>query len=128
MINADLVAAETRDAVAAYRELQRTHFEQDAWEERYRARPALWSGRPNPQLVAEAAALAPGRALDVGSGEGADAIWLAERGWRVTGTDISTVALARAAEHARAAGAEPAERITWLHADMRTTPPPESGS
>ncbi|WP_042364774.1 methyltransferase domain-containing protein [Streptacidiphilus neutrinimicus] len=123
MINADLVAADTRDAVEAYRELQRTHFEQDAWEERYRSRPTLWSGHPNPQLVTEAASLAPGRALDVGSGEGADAIWLAARGWRVTGTDISTVALDRAAEHARAAGAEIAERITWSHADLREAPP-----
>jgi thioredoxin reductase/SAM-dependent methyltransferase len=123
MINADLVAADTRDAVEAYRELQLTHFEQDAWEERYRSRPTLWSGRPNPQLVAEVSSLAPGRALDVGSGEGADAIWLAARGWQVTGTDISTVALSRAAEHARAAGAEIADRITWSHVDLREEPP-----
>ncbi|WP_042421504.1 bifunctional NAD(P)/FAD-dependent oxidoreductase/class I SAM-dependent methyltransferase [Streptacidiphilus anmyonensis] len=123
MINADLVAADTRDAVEAYRELQLTHFEQDAWEERYRSRPTLWSGNPNPQLVAEAASLTPGRALDVGSGEGADAIWLAARGWQVTGTDIATVALDRAAEHARAAGPQIAERITWSHADLRENPP-----
>ncbi|WP_042383519.1 FAD-dependent oxidoreductase [Streptacidiphilus melanogenes] len=127
MINADLVAADTRDAVEAYRELQRTHFEQDAWEDRYRSRPTLWSGNPNPQLVAEAASLAPGRALDVGSGEGADAIWLAARGWQVTGTDISTVALARAAEHARAAGGQIADRITWSHADLRDAPPANGG-
>ncbi|MEZ0077155.1 FAD-dependent oxidoreductase [Planotetraspora sp. GP83] len=124
-INADLVAEDTRDAVDAYRHQARTMFEQDAWEERYSARPALWSGRPNPQLVAEAAELAPGRALDVGSGEGADAIWLAERGWTVTAVDISTTALERAAAHAAAAGAQVASRITWTHADLRDQPPAE---
>jgi len=124
-INMDLVAEETRDAVESYRHQVRTIFEQEGWEERYRARPAIWSGRPNPQLVAEAADLAPGRALDVGSGEGADAIWLAERGWQVTGVDISTVALGRAAAHAEAAGAEVAGRIEWVHADLREQPPAE---
>ncbi|WP_460916815.1 methyltransferase domain-containing protein [Plantactinospora veratri] len=124
-INADLVAEETREAVESYRHQVHTIFEQEGWEERYRARPAIWSGRPNPQLVAEAAGLAPGRALDVGSGEGADAIWLAERGWQVTGVDISTVALGRAAEHAEAAGAEVAARIEWRHADLREQPPAE---
>jgi thioredoxin reductase/2-polyprenyl-3-methyl-5-hydroxy-6-metoxy-1,4-benzoquinol methylase len=124
-INADLVAEETRDAVDAYRHRVRTMFEEAAWEERYRARPAVWSGRPNPQLVAEAAELTPGRALDVGSGEGADAVWLAERGWRVTGVDISTTALERAAAHAATAGAEIADRIDWWHTDLRDEAPAE---
>ncbi|MFC4534221.1 FAD-dependent oxidoreductase [Sphaerisporangium dianthi] len=124
-INADLVAEDTRDAVDAYRHLVSTMFEEDAWEERYRARPALWSGRPNPQLVAEAVGLTPGRALDVGSGEGADAVWLAERGWRVTAVDISTVALRRAAGHAAATGAHVAGRIEWTHADLRGHEPAE---
>mgnify|MGYP003784112469 CR=1 FL=1 len=52
----------------------------------------MWSGRPNGRLVAEVADLPPGRALDVGSGEGADAIWLARRGWTVTAVEISDVA------------------------------------
>jgi len=94
-------------------------LEQDAWEDRYRAQTSLWSGRPNAQLVAEAADLPPGRALDVGCGEGADAIWLAERGWQVTAVDIATVALERAAAH----GAHVADRITWTHADLRVTSP-----
>lgn len=99
----------------------------DFWNERYASAPAIWSGRPNPQLVAEAAALAPGRALDVGSGEGADAIWLAQRGWTVTAVDISTVALERAQEHARQAGDDVAGRITWQQADITAwTPPPSS--
>nr|WP_030491471.1 bifunctional NAD(P)/FAD-dependent oxidoreductase/class I SAM-dependent methyltransferase [Micromonospora chokoriensis] len=120
-INADLIAADTRDAVAAYRQLVATTFEEPAWEERYQARPSVWSGRPNPQLVAEVADLTPGRALDVGSGEGADAVWLAERGWRVTAVDISTTALDRAAAHAESAGV--ADRIEFLHADLRDKPP-----
>jgi SAM-dependent methyltransferase len=88
------------------------------WDERYDSSPALWSGQPNPQLVAEAADLVPGAALDVGCGEGADAIWLAERGWRVTAVDWSAVALQRGADHAQQAGAEVAQRISWLHADL----------
>jgi thioredoxin reductase/2-polyprenyl-3-methyl-5-hydroxy-6-metoxy-1,4-benzoquinol methylase len=124
-INADLVAEETRDAVDAYRHRVRTMFEEAAWEERYSAKPAVWSGRPNPQLVAEAAELTPGRALDVGCGEGADAVWLAERGWQVTAVDISATALERAAVHAAAAGAQLAGRIDWKHADLRDQPPAE---
>ncbi|GGM40862.1 class I SAM-dependent methyltransferase [Dactylosporangium sucinum] len=89
-------------------------FTEDYWEQRYRSRGALWSGRPNAHLVSDVAGLEPGAALDVGCGEGADAIWLARRGWRVTGADISPTALERAAEHARAAGVE----ATWVRADV----------
>ena len=96
------------------------------WDERYRASRALWSGQPNPQLVSEAADLPPGAALDAGCGEGADAIWLAGRGWRVTAVDLSTVALERAAANARRAGTEVAERITWLPADLIGWTPPAS--
>ena len=91
---------------------------QAEWDERYRSASRIWSGEPNPHLVAQAAGLTPGTALDVGSGEGADAIWLAEAGWRVTALDISTVALGRAAAHAAEAGPEVAARITWRHADV----------
>ncbi|WP_327413955.1 class I SAM-dependent methyltransferase [Streptomyces sp. NBC_01233] len=74
------------------------------WDERYSESARIWSGNPNAALVREVQDLSPGRALDLGCGEGADAVWLARRGWRVTGTDISTVALGRAAEHAAEAG------------------------
>lgn len=94
------------------------------WDERYRSRTMLWSGRPNPSLVAEAADLAPGRALDIGCGEGGDAIWLAERGWEVTAVDISAVALARAAGHAAEAAPEASRRIDWLEADLLDWTPP----
>jgi SAM-dependent methyltransferase len=88
------------------------------WDQRYRSSSTLWSGEANPQLVTEASDLAPGSALDVGCGEGADAIWLAERGWWVTAVDVSSVALERGAAHARNVSAEVAERITWLHSDL----------
>jgi SAM-dependent methyltransferase len=118
MINADLAEEDVRVAVA-HRSGLLAMFEQDSWEERYAERPAVWSGRPNPQLVAEAAGLVAGRALDIGSGEGADAIWLAEQGWSVTGLDFSRVALDRAASHAAAAGPAVAGRTTWRQADLR---------
>jgi SAM-dependent methyltransferase len=61
--------------------------------------------------------------LDVGSGEGADATWLATRGWQVTGIDLSTVALERAAQLAARAGQDIAERITWEQADVLSWDP-----
>ena len=70
------------------------------WDARYAEREQIWSGRPNVALVAEIGRIAPGRALDVGCGEGADAIWLAQQGWQVVGVDVSQVALDRAARHA----------------------------
>ena len=100
-------------------------FDQEWFEERYRSAPALWSGQPNPQLVADVAELAPGTALDAGSGEGADAIWLAERGWTVTAVDFSTTALERAAAHAAQRGESVSARIDWRHADLTTWTPPE---
>jgi SAM-dependent methyltransferase len=98
-------------------------FSQEFWDDRYRSAGQLWSGEPNPQLVAQAASLPPGGALDVGCGEGADAIWLARRGWTVTGVDISAVALDRAADHAAACGDEIARRISWRRADLRSWEP-----
>ncbi|GHH15166.1 class I SAM-dependent methyltransferase [Streptomyces lanatus] len=83
----------------------------DFWEARYRDGGRLWSGRPNSLLVREVSDLPPGRALDLGCGEGADAVWLASRGWRVTGVDISHTALERAALHAAEAGV--GDRTVW---------------
>ena len=88
--------------------------ERAEWDERYTERERLWSGRPNGALVAEVAGLPPGRALDVGCGEGADAVWLAGRGWDVTALDVSGVALERAAEHARDAGVT----VHWIHGGL----------
>jgi protein-L-isoaspartate O-methyltransferase len=98
---------------------QAPHGEQ-AWDERYRSTPEIWSGNPNAALVAEAAALRPGTALDAGAGEGGDACWLAARGWKVTAADISAVAIERAAKRASELGLA----ISWLHADLAKAPAP----
>lgn len=97
-------------------------FTAEYWDDRYAATDRHWSGNPNAQLVAQVAELAPGRALDVGCGEGADAVWLAEQGWAVTAVDVSQVALERGARHAaeRAVG----ERITWRQIDAFEWAPP----
>jgi SAM-dependent methyltransferase len=108
----------------AHRRHAELGFDEASWEERYRIAPTLWSGRANPQLVAEAAGLPPGRALDAGSGEGGDALWLAGRGWRVTAADFSTVALARAAAAAERLDPEVAGRVEWVHADLTRWEPP----
>ena len=88
------------------------------WDQRYQSSSNLWSGHVNTHLVTEVSDLSPGVALDVGCGEGADAIWLAEQGWQVTAVDVSSVALERGAVHALEVGADVAKRITWLHADL----------
>lgn len=88
----------------------------DMWDGMYRERARIWSGKPNPQLVAEVTGLKPGTALDLGSGEGGDALWLAAQGWTVTALDVSAVALERAAAHA--AETEYAGRITWQQQDL----------
>ena len=84
------------------------------WDERYGSEERVWSGQPNGTLVVEVEALSPGRALDVGCGEGADAIWLAHRGWRVTAVDVSRVAIDRASAAGDAAGVD----VTWVCTDV----------
>lgn len=84
------------------------------WDERYASAEQLWSGEPNPALVDAATSRSPGRAVDVGCGEGADAVWLAERGWEVAALDVSRVALERAARHAKDAGVS----VRWIHAGL----------
>lgn len=66
------------------------------WDDRYRTEELIWRAEPNRFLVEEVAGLPPGRALDLACGEGRNALWLAERGWSVTGVDFSGVALAKA--------------------------------
>ncbi len=105
------------------------------WDERYRTKARLWSGNPNPQLVREAGGLHPGKALELGCGEGADAIWLAQRGWAVTAVDVSAVALERAHSHelaelaresVHASNGEIGSRITWQLADLTQWQPEAS--
>ncbi len=93
----------------------------ELWDTRYSESEQIWSGRPNTVLAREAAALTPGTALDLGCGEGGDAVWLAGQGWRVTAVDVSRVALDRAAGHAAAAGV--GDRIDWQWHDLATSFP-----
>ena len=92
------------------------------WNRRYEAVDGLWSRDPNPLLVGFAGGLPPGRALDLGAGEGRNAVWLANRGWRVTALDVSEVALARAADRA----AEERVDVEWIVGDWREYDPPAS--
>ncbi|SFA80559.1 Thioredoxin reductase [Nocardioides alpinus] len=116
-INAELLTA---DATKAVRDRRDGFFERPAWEERYSG-DKVWSGRVNVQLAAEAPSLAPGRALDIGCGEGGDAIWLASQGWDVTAVDFADAALARTTLHAEEAGV--ADRIETRRIDVRTFEP-----
>ncbi|MCF8589021.1 class I SAM-dependent methyltransferase [Gordonia liuliyuniae] len=82
------------------------------WDELYSTSDRLWTTNVNPALVAEIDALEPGSALDIGSGEGADARWLTEKGWTVTAVDISQVAIDRAR------AADPEGSIAWHRLDV----------
>lgn len=112
-------------------------FDENFWDDRYNGSHAVWSGNPNPQLLAEmasfptkapegeaASAVRSGwpAALDVGCGEGADSIWLARRGWNVTAVDISRVALQKAEQHTKTL--ELTGSIAWEHHDLLEWPPP----
>ncbi len=94
-------------------------MERDVWDERYAGPELVWSGQPNKFVFDEVAGMAPGRALDLGTGEGRHAIWLASLGWQVTGVDFSQVALAKAAALASSQDLS----ITLLLADIRSYQP-----
>lgn len=96
-------------------------FSQATWDARYSESERIWSGNPNPRLVEQVTGLPPGDALDVGAGEGADAVWLATQGWQVTALDVSPVALSRAAAHAADAGV--GDRVTTLQHDLLSGSP-----
>ena len=91
------------------------------WDDMYRGRDQVWSGNPNHWLVDLAEDLTPGSALDLGCGEGADSIWLANNGWTVTAIDVSPTALERTRLHATDAGVT--ARIEIEHHDLSDTFP-----
>jgi SAM-dependent methyltransferase len=104
-------------------------FDRDFWERRWaqalREHPDKVASRPpNAHLVAEIGDVAPGLALDAGCGHGAEAIWLAASGWRVTAVDFSVTALEHARAMALAVGADVAERIEWIESDLGSWEPP----
>lgn len=93
------------------------------WDKRYASTAQMGSGRPNAVLVTKVSGLRPGRALEIGCGEGADAIWLAAQGWTVTALDAPQVALERAALQAR----EAAVHVEWVHAGLVDARLPSGG-
>ena len=100
-------------------------FDKNYWESHWQQANGHTPGRemvPNPYLAREIGSLAPGTALDAGCGEGAEAIWLAAKGWQVTAADISTEALSRAAERAAKESTAP-ERVEWVEADLSVWEP-----
>jgi SAM-dependent methyltransferase len=97
----------------------RPGFAREDWNERYARKELVWTAEPNRRFAAEVESLAPGRALDLACGEGRNAVWLAGRGWRVTGVDFSDVALAKAAELASSRGVE----VEWVVADVLSYEP-----
>jgi SAM-dependent methyltransferase len=95
------------------------HFDADGtidWDELYSQQEQTWSGQPNGALLAQVSELPAARVLDVGCGEGADVIWLAQQGWAVTALEVSQVALARAQAHAAAAQIT----ATWVHGKLES--------
>jgi SAM-dependent methyltransferase len=94
-------------------------MEREEWNERYAGHDLLWHAEPNRFLVEEVGDLVPGTVLDVACGEGRNAVWLAEKGWRATGVDFSAVALAKARRMAEERGVE----VEWVEADLRVWEP-----
>jgi SAM-dependent methyltransferase len=90
-----------------------------AWNERYATADLMWSAGPNRTVVEQTEHLKPGTALDLAAGEGRNAVWLAEQGWRVTAVDFSTVAL----EKARTAAERRGVALETVVADVTTYRP-----
>lgn len=90
-------------------------MEREGWNRRYETSELLWTARPNRFLVSEVEGMRPGSALDLGTGEGRNAVWLAEQGWQVTAVDFSDVGLAKA----RRLAEERAVEVRWVQADLR---------
>lgn len=90
------------------------------WDRRYAEHAPPRLEAPSPRVAEELAGLAPASALDVAAGQGRHAVWLAERGWRVTGVDFSRVAL----RHGRQLAEERGVALRWIDADVVTWEPP----
>lgn len=98
-----------------------------AWDQRYRGTDLVWSGSPNVFVAEIVGDMTPGRALDIAAGEGRNAVWLAEQGWRVTAADFSPVAVERTREIARKRLGDDADAVTAVVADA-TEPAPVDAS
>jgi 2-polyprenyl-3-methyl-5-hydroxy-6-metoxy-1,4-benzoquinol methylase len=104
-------------------------FDRNFWEQRWAQalrehRDVVARRPPNAHLLAAAGELSPGLALDAGCGHGAETLWLAAHGWRVTAVDFAATALEHARASAEAVGTDVAERIAWVQGDLATWSPP----
>lgn len=97
---------------------------QEMWESRYSQPDRVWSHDPNAWLIEFAQKIVPGTAVDVGCGEGADAVWLARQGWTVTAIDFAESALRTGAEAAESV--EAGDSITWIAKDLSEWAPEPS--
>jgi SAM-dependent methyltransferase len=103
-------------------------FWDERWSEVLRDHAAQVAQRPpSAYITASADGVEPGRALDAGCGHGAEALWLAAHGWRVTAVDFSAPALAHARSTAATFGPDIAGRIDWVEGDLGVWTP-EAGS
>jgi SAM-dependent methyltransferase len=91
------------------------------WDARYAADPALWGELPNQFVRARVADAEPGRAVDLGCGNGRNAVWLARRGWHVGAVDVSAVAIEQAQQRSEGAGVH----VAWEVGDALTWQPAE---
>ena len=83
----------------------------------------MWSATPNQFLVAEISGMGPGRAVDLACGEGRNAVWMAQQGWKVTGVDFSPVGLAKGRKLAVDRGVD----VTWVESPVEDWVPSSEG-
>ena len=100
----------------------------EQWDQRYDKTELVWSVGPNVWVEQVAFGLAPGTALDLGAGEGRNALWLAENGWDVTAVDFSAVAIDRARGLARERLGNAADRVEGVCADLLNYQPTAQSS
>ncbi len=91
------------------------------WDTRYAGSDRVWSAAPNAWVAATLRDWFTGRALDLGTGEGRHAVWLAALGWQVTAVDFSAVGIDRGRAGAQEVGVE----VDWVVSDVRTWRPPD---
>jgi SAM-dependent methyltransferase len=94
-----------------------------SWDARYAGPDRVWTAEPNPFVVETFADLPPGRALDLGTGEGRHATWFASRGWSVTAVDFSAEAVRKARALQAAHAPATVGRVEWVEADVVAQPP-----
>ncbi len=93
------------------------------WDARYAESELVWNPDPNPLVVQTFGDLPAGTALDLGTGEGRHALWLAARRWSVTAVDFSAEAIRKARALQAAHAPETAGLIDWVRADVLAEPP-----